>query len=289
MNAPTDPTGYRILHDNGQEYGPVSADTMRGWIREGRAHARTRVKVEGAADWRLLGELPEFSAMLRTPTGPPVSSGSGKTSAMAITSLVLGVLGLVSCGVTSLIGLILGIVSLVKINKSRGELRGAGLAIAGIVVSAVLLLLLPIQAALILPALAKAKQKAQTIRCVNNLKQLGLAARIYETDHGVYPGTNWCDVLKSTGGIQATVFECPGHQAGACAYALNLAVAGRKADDVDPATVLFFESDLGYNACAGQEAIIQKSRHSNVVNVGFADGSVQQINESQTFTLQWEP
>ncbi len=38
-------------------------------------------------------------------------------------------------------------------------------------------------AGLTLPALAQAKSKAQTIHCVNNLKQIGLAARIYATDH----------------------------------------------------------------------------------------------------------
>jgi hypothetical protein len=40
-----------------------------------------------------------------------------------------------------------------------------------------------ILAGLTLPALAKAKSKAQSIHCVNNLKQMGLAARIYATDH----------------------------------------------------------------------------------------------------------
>ena len=45
-----------------------------------------------------------------------------------------------------------------------------------------------ILAGLTLPALAKAKGKAQSISCVNNLKQLGLAARIYATDnHDTFP------------------------------------------------------------------------------------------------------
>ena len=40
-----------------------------------------------------------------------------------------------------------------------------------------------IVAGMTLPALAKAKSKAQEISCVNNLKQMCLAARIYATDH----------------------------------------------------------------------------------------------------------
>jgi hypothetical protein len=40
-----------------------------------------------------------------------------------------------------------------------------------------------IMAAMTLPALAQAKGKAQSMVCVNNLKQMGLAARIYATDH----------------------------------------------------------------------------------------------------------
>lgn len=40
-----------------------------------------------------------------------------------------------------------------------------------------------VMAGMALPALANAKQKAQTIACINNLKQIGLAARVYATDH----------------------------------------------------------------------------------------------------------
>jgi competence protein ComGC len=40
-----------------------------------------------------------------------------------------------------------------------------------------------VMAGLTLPALAKAKDKAQSINCINNLKQIGLAAKIYAVDH----------------------------------------------------------------------------------------------------------
>ncbi len=38
-------------------------------------------------------------------------------------------------------------------------------------------------AGMALPALAKGREKAQSVVCMNNLKQIGLAARIYATDH----------------------------------------------------------------------------------------------------------
>lgn len=61
---------YRIIGGDGREYGPVSADQVRDWIKQGRANARTKVRPEAGGEWRMIGELPEFAG---ASTPPPVS------------------------------------------------------------------------------------------------------------------------------------------------------------------------------------------------------------------------
>ena len=132
--------------------------------------------------------------------------------------------------------------------------------------------------ALLLPALSKARHEAQTINCVNHVKEIGLAVRLYadENDGQSPPAVSWCDaILPSLPKPES--LQCPGRRDLKSGYGFNQRVAGRTLSSIPPDTVMIFETGRGWNASGGQDDLLPDSPHGREFVIGFADGSVRQV------------
>jgi type II secretory pathway pseudopilin PulG len=141
-----------------------------------------------------------FCASCGAPMGVPArpSTASATTPSeqprqgMAIASLVLGLLSLpLMCAfgaglLTAIVGLILGIVALVRSNRAPAEHGGKGLAIGGIAASAVCFLTVPIIAAIAIPSLLRARTSANESAAIGDVRTVISAQAAYQSANGGY-------------------------------------------------------------------------------------------------------
>lgn len=222
------------------------------------------------------------------PSTPPAATP--KMSGLAIASLVCGLAAVCLVGLPGIPGVILGIIALLKISKSEGRLRGQGLAIAGIVVSALTVLMIPVTAALLLPAVFRAKAVALDAMSLNNVKQLGAAAQMYGNDNGdkLPPAADWPTLFQQRYSVTASVLADPAAPGEGRAYAMNAAVTHLAV--LDPArTVLFFECRPGSPPAGGPELLPEEPRHGSRYIIGFIDGHAEAVSPDAVKGLIWQP
>jgi hypothetical protein len=65
---------YKIIGGDQKEYGPISSEQIRQWIKDGRLNAQTPAQREGA-EWRHIGDYPEFADLFQAP-GTAAPSGA---------------------------------------------------------------------------------------------------------------------------------------------------------------------------------------------------------------------
>jgi len=117
-----------------------------------------------------------------------MASNPVKTSALAIWSLVLGILSLFCFTIFAAIpGVICGHKALSRIKNSGGTLTGNGLAIAGLVTGylgiAWAMVFIPMMLAIAIPNFVKARDMAMTNACINNLRQIDAAKNQWALEH----------------------------------------------------------------------------------------------------------
>jgi prepilin-type N-terminal cleavage/methylation domain-containing protein len=135
----------------------------------------------------------------------------------------------------------------------------------------VVIAIIGLLAALLLPALTRAKVQARNSVCANNLRQLGIATRLYSMDHGsrlpsaeilptdpinpASPLPRICDVLafyigraSGTDTNRVTVFKCPSDTTSLFAtegssYEWNADLNGQRIDETRTTNVMITIAD----------------------------------------------
>jgi hypothetical protein len=198
----------------------------------------------------------------------------------------------------AIVGLILGIVGLCAINKRAEQLKGKGLAIAGIITSAISIVLIPFIfiaiffMATLTPALSQARTQGMKIVSMNNAKQICLAMAMYcdDNDGSFPPAENWPDVLKPYIGNERILTSPFAPEAGR-AWAMNKNLDGRKLRDIKQPyrVVLIFEVEPGSPPTGGRELLPENPRTVRGYIIGFLDGHVDCVTPERLDELIWMP
>ncbi|MCF7955743.1 MAG: DUF4190 domain-containing protein [Phycisphaerae bacterium] len=218
----------------------------------------------------------------------PAVAEPAKTSGLAIASLVCGILSVFTCFITAIPAIIMGIISLVKINKSQGRQKGMGLAIAGIAMPVIVLPIFAMLLAIFMPAFGKVKVLSERLVCGTNMKGMANAMNVYAFDYGdKYPtGSQWCDLLMTHAGVGPQSFVCPSAEPGRSHYALN-ANAVKFGATAPPDMVVMFECGPGWNQVGGAELLTTENHRGDGCNVLFNDGYVVFIKTENLDSLRW--
>src|SRR5438445_1421538 len=134
---------------------------------------------------------PEEPRTYVDPERRQISLAYGQTqlkSGLAIASMVLGIVGFAGgCFggfLLAPVGLVLGIVALVRSSKRPSEYGGQGFAIAGIVLSAMGVLFFPIIAAIAIPNLLASRRAANEGSAISSIRTLTSAELTYMSTSG---------------------------------------------------------------------------------------------------------
>jgi type II secretory pathway pseudopilin PulG len=178
----------------------------------------------------------------------------------------------------------------------------------------VIILVIALLAGLVIPWLARAKQRSQMTRCSNNLKQVGLAFRIWgeapeysfqiSTNEGgamelIAPGATFLQfrALSTRVILRPFALTCPADTRGPTTNWLSLTESnvsyfvGLDAADTQPETLLSGDRNLTLNGVAVSSQLVDVTTnsvlgwtaqmHRGVGNIAPGDGSVQRATPAR--------
>ena len=72
---------FKIIGADQKEYGPISVEQIRQWIRDGRLNGQTPAQRGGEGEWRQLSAFEEFADIFQTTPAPASAAPGGPAPA----------------------------------------------------------------------------------------------------------------------------------------------------------------------------------------------------------------
>ena len=190
----------------------------------------------------------QAAAAPRPPPSALPAGGYGsvppRTSGLAIASLITAIVSPCTCGIAALVSLVLGIIALIQINNDQERLKGFGLAVSGVVISAIV-----IAGAIALSASGintfqkmMGSSEGKEGMAISLEQQLNTGVRRFHVDTGVYPVT--LTDLVATSGKSLVTKVPPGSYHGPYVVSLEKVHMGASIGNTDlPANPLVDKND----------------------------------------------
>lgn len=194
-------------------------------------------------------------------------------------------LGIVFIFGSPLVGLILAIISIWEIRRSKGALKGYFFSILGVCLAVIITLIIK-------HPTTRHRKPSIHAYCLTNLSGLGKAMFLYCNEYGNYPAKDtWCDLLIKYEDVDEKTLVCRNAfktgDKGPCHYALNPNCSPNSPNDV----VLLFETKGGWNQYGGSELLTLENHDTKDYGkwcyILFNNGRVEPVKAEQLGELNW--
>jgi prepilin-type processing-associated H-X9-DG protein len=210
------------------------------------------------------------------PTQPPPPSGGA--TGLAITSLILGIVGM-CVPLLSIGAIVCGAIGISKTRDPRSG--GRGMAIAGLVLGCVGFVFSFLMISILLPSLNKARETANRVKCQSNMSQIGKAIWLYANENNGYPPPR-LSLLVTTQDLEVDRFCCPSSNQSPGSVAAD-------ADDDDHLSYVYVLTGRHpLNAPGGSHVLLYEkpgAHDGDGMNVLFADGRAEFLRQADADKL----